>query len=107
MRRVFLDTVGLLATWDVADQWHVDAEAAMVELMKSPCELFTSDSVLLECGNASARNAYRGDVTELRTSLLAAGRVLSPSESELETAWQAYGKNCLPVPGLSIRSRSC
>ena len=25
---VFLDTVGLVALWDVADQWHTEAEAA-------------------------------------------------------------------------------
>lgn len=92
MRQIFLDTVGLLATWDVADQWHVAAEAAMVELMESPCELFTSDCVLLECGNASARKAYRRSVTDLRPSLLTANRVLSPRESELEIAWKTYGQ---------------
>ena len=28
MTAVFLDTLGLLAVWDVSDQWHAAAEAA-------------------------------------------------------------------------------
>jgi uncharacterized protein len=90
LRRVFLDTVGLLAVWDVADQWHKGAEAAMSVLMQGRCELFTSDAVLLECGNASARKEYRDDVIELRRNLLPAGRVVSPTTEELDVAWQAY-----------------
>jgi uncharacterized protein len=88
MIRVFLDTVGLLAIWDEADQWHAAAEVAMSEL--TACEFYTSDSVLLECGNASARKPYRSDVVELRSDLLAAGRLLAPSEIELQTAWSSY-----------------
>ena len=33
MSAVFLDTVGLLALWDVSDQWHTDAEAAFHKLV--------------------------------------------------------------------------
>jgi predicted nucleic acid-binding protein len=33
MNGVFLDTVGLLALWSVADQWHADAEAASRRIM--------------------------------------------------------------------------
>lgn len=30
MKDVFLDTVGLIAVWDVADQWHAAADAAFI-----------------------------------------------------------------------------
>ena len=33
MRTVFLDTVGLLAVWDSADQWHVAAEPVFQTLL--------------------------------------------------------------------------
>jgi uncharacterized protein len=89
MRRVFLDTVGLLAIWDEADQWHSDAEQAM-EALNITVEFFTSDAVLFECGNASARKPYRRAVVELRTELKEAGRVLRPSEDELQAAWDAF-----------------
>jgi hypothetical protein len=29
MRMVFLDSVGLLATWDTRDQWHVKANPVL------------------------------------------------------------------------------
>lgn len=59
-------------------------------LTQVPCELFTSDAVLLECGNASARKDYRDDVIELRRNLVSAGRAVSPTTDELDVAWQAY-----------------
>jgi len=35
MNPVFLDTVGLIAAWDKADQWHDDAEPVFLNLVKS------------------------------------------------------------------------
>ena len=100
MRRVFLDTVGLLAIWDEADQWHLIAESAMVELSRYPCEFFTSNGVLLECGNASAKKPYRREVVELRNTLLQSGRILSPTDDELEMAWRAYEKRSNSSAGI-------
>jgi hypothetical protein len=34
MNTVFLDTVGLLAVWDVNDQWHSAAEAVLADLRR-------------------------------------------------------------------------
>lgn len=34
MSDVFLDTVGLIATWDIRDQWHAAAEAAYQDLFR-------------------------------------------------------------------------
>src|SRR5437899_528200 len=54
MNDVFLDTVGLLAVWDTADQWHAAADAAYQELLKRGRRLLTTPWILLECGNAAA-----------------------------------------------------
>lgn len=48
MRAVFLDTVGLLALWDVRDAWHGAAEAAYRRLLADRAPLVTSTFVLLE-----------------------------------------------------------
>ena len=54
MTAVFLDTVGLLALWDLSDQWHAAAEAAFKELSQRRATLVTTAYILLECGNAAA-----------------------------------------------------
>jgi predicted nucleic acid-binding protein len=43
---VFLDTVGLLAVWDKADQWHKDAEPVFLQLVTSgrPILAFVEES---------------------------------------------------------------
>jgi predicted nucleic acid-binding protein len=48
MTRVFLDTVGLLALWDEADQWHVAAEGAWQGILASGMVPCTTPFVLLE-----------------------------------------------------------
>jgi predicted nucleic acid-binding protein len=47
MRTVFLDTVGLLAVWDVADQWHVVAEPVFQALVNDRVRLVTTPLVPL------------------------------------------------------------
>ena len=59
MNAVFLDTVGMIAVWDVADQWHIAAEAAYQKLLSQGRSLVTTEIVLLECGNAASRRPYR------------------------------------------------
>jgi predicted nucleic acid-binding protein len=48
MNTVFLDTVGLVALWDEADQWHAAAEQSFGEIMSKRrrlgiTEAFTND----------------------------------------------------------------
>ncbi|HEX5104025.1 MAG TPA: hypothetical protein VFV87_09460 [Pirellulaceae bacterium] len=90
MSPVFLDTVGLLALWDEADQWHADAARAFAAMKQSRCSLVTSEGVLLECGNAAARRPYREEVILLRTRMVERGEVVAPTAEELELAWEAY-----------------
>jgi predicted nucleic acid-binding protein len=90
MSAVFLDTVGLLAEWDVADQWHAAAEAAYLDLTARRLRFVTTTFVLLECGNAAARRPYRAEVVLLRRALEQRQELIVPTDQDWVEAWQAY-----------------
>lgn len=90
MTMVFLDTVGLIALWDVADQWHAGAEQAFVQLQSRRATLVTSTFVLLECGNSAARRPYRNEPDDLRGALERSGGLVTPTEDDWQTAWREY-----------------
>ena len=92
MTAVFLDTVGLLAVWDMSDQWHAAADAAYQKLLRQARPLVTSPFVLLECGNAAARRPYRPAVNLLRQGLIREGLLVEPTPQEIEEAWAAYDR---------------
>ena len=92
MRTIFLDTVGLLALWDEADQWHAAASEAMAAITIGACRFVASAPVMLECGNAAARTPYRSLVTQFRQELSDYGNLLHPSAAEEQLAWNAYEK---------------
>jgi predicted nucleic acid-binding protein len=70
MTPVFLDTVGLIAVWDTADQWHAAADAAHQALLMQARTLVTTPLILYETGNAAARRPYRARVNALRRALM-------------------------------------
>ena len=90
MNPVFLDTVGLIANWDKADQWHDDAEPVFLQLAKSGRPVLTTTLVLYECGNAAARRPYRTTVDDLRSWLAAKGWLIEPTPSDTDSAWADY-----------------
>jgi len=90
MNAVFLDTVGLLALWDLADQWHAAAEAAFERIVAGRLRTLTTTFVLLECGNAAARRPYRAEVDLLRRTLEQRGELIIPTRADWLQAWQAY-----------------
>lgn len=90
MKQVFLDTVGLIALLDEADQWHDAAEAAYSGLLREPAEPITTSYVLLECGNAASRRPYRDHVVTILNEMEGQGRVVFPSESDWRVAWRSY-----------------
>jgi predicted nucleic acid-binding protein len=92
MTDVFLDTVGLIAIWDSADQWHHPADVAYRQLLSKGRRLGTTNLVLLECGNASARRPYRQRVNILRQSLRDEGLIIEATVHEIEDAWSAYDR---------------
>ena len=69
MTSVLLDTVGLIAVWDVDDQWHAAAENAYQRIISRRQRALTTTFILLECGNTAARRTFRGDVCALRQTL--------------------------------------
>jgi uncharacterized protein len=93
MRLVFLDTVGLIALWDVADQWHERAMQAYDLLKKGPFVAITTSYVLLECANAAARRPYRELLVKLRQDLLKQHMLFDPNESDVAEAWSVYDVN--------------
>jgi uncharacterized protein len=92
VRTVFLDTVGLLALWDVRDQWHADADAVFQSLSSAGVRLVSSSFVLLECANAAARRPYRMAVERLRQSLEPSGMLIVPTTNDWDEGWKAFGR---------------
>jgi uncharacterized protein len=90
MTPVFLDTVGLLAVWDVDDQWHTAAENAYQQIVSQRRTVVTTTFILLECGNAASRRTYRIDVCALRQSLERRSELIVPTEDDWIEAWHAY-----------------
>jgi uncharacterized protein len=90
MTPVFLDTVGLLAVWDIDDQWHNAAEDAYAQIVSSRQPVMTTTFVLLECGNAVARRTYRENVCALRRALELRNEVVVPTQDDWANAWDAY-----------------
>ena len=100
MTAVFLDTVGLLALWDVSDQWHSDAEAAFQKLARARTQLVTTTFVLLECGNAAARRPYRHEVDRLRQLLERRNELVVPNSADWDAAWTAYDRGNAAQAGI-------
>ena len=79
MNAVFLDTVGLIAVWDLADQWNTAADAAYQIVIQQGQRLATTPLILWECGNAAARRPFRQRVNTLRHYLLQESLLIEPT----------------------------
>jgi len=90
MSPVFLDTVGLVALWNSADQWHVAADRAFAQILARRQPTVTTTFVLLECGNTAARKPFRSKVSQLRTTLEQRNELIVPTEDDWKQAWTAY-----------------
>jgi predicted nucleic acid-binding protein len=107
MNDVFLDTAGLIAAWDNDDQWHAAAHAIFQKLLSQGCRLITTEMVLLECGNASARRPYRQRVSTLRQSLIEEELLVVPTPIEIEQAWAAYHRSDADAAGIVDQISFC
>ena len=100
MTPIFADTVGLLALWDMSDQWHEAAERAFEEFSKDRRPIITTSLVLFECGNAAARRPYRAEVSRVREVLERTGLLVAPSQADLIAAWDNYAKTHVGGAGI-------
>ena len=64
MKAVFLDTGGLIALWDTADQWHRSRYWRFSSSSSSRTLDHGDDASVIcyECGNTAARRPYRSRV---------------------------------------------
>lgn len=100
MNAVFLDTVGLLALWDRADQWHSAAEAAYGCIVAERLPFVTTTFILLECGNAASRRPYRAKVAQLRRHLDQRNEIVVPTDEDWVQAWESYEREGPSEPGI-------
>jgi predicted nucleic acid-binding protein len=100
MTDVFLDTVGLIATWDIRDQWHAAADAAYKRLLERHRRLLTTPLILWECGNAAARRPYRQRVNVVRQFLVQEGLLIEPTADEIDEAWTAFDRGDAAQAGI-------
>ncbi len=96
----FLDTVGLLAVWDRADQWHDAADRVFTSLVRSNRILVTTSLVFVECGNAAARTPFRPRVDALRRLFQDDGRLIEPTTEDIDQAWSAYNRGLAGQAGI-------
>jgi predicted nucleic acid-binding protein len=100
MTPVFLDTVGILALLERSDQWHADAVRVWTQLAGNSRPLLTTPLIFFECGNAVARKPYRARVDEIRREFLADGRLVPPSDADVEQAWASFARGEAGAAGI-------
>jgi predicted nucleic acid-binding protein len=82
--------VGILALLEGSDQWHTAAATARAGVAASGRSFITTTLVFFECGNAVARKPYRAQLDEIRREFVADGRLVQPTEDDIEAAWSAF-----------------
>src|SRR4051812_42453440 len=100
MKTVFLDTVGLLASWDASDQWHSLAIRALNVIDQPHIRTVTTTFVLLECGNAAARRPFRAFVDQMRIKLQSGKKLIVPTPQDWDDAWAEYRKGTSAGAGI-------
>jgi hypothetical protein len=92
MNAIFIDTAGFLALWNARDQWNERATEVFVDLMGRGEDFCTSSYIMLECGNAAARQPFRRDVIEVREQFLADGKLIIPGADDEAAAWKVFAR---------------
>ena len=95
MRRVLLDTGGLIALTNTKDQRHGPACDLWAELYAHGNQLFTTSLVLVEYGDGMSRVDRRATALRLRDSLLAADlvRIIEVTPATEVAAWRMFERH--------------
>ncbi|MEM9703490.1 MAG: PIN domain-containing protein [Planctomycetota bacterium] len=95
MRRVLLDTSGLIALTNVKDQRHGSASDLWSELYVRGNRLFTTSLVLVEYGDGMSRVDRRATALRLRESLLAADlvQIIEVTPATEIAAWRKFERH--------------
>lgn len=97
---IFLDTVGLIALWNLSDQWHTAAKTAFQSLTPNTTRLVSTPFVLLECANDASRRPYRAEVVQLRQQLQANQDLIEPTSAEIHQSWIQFEQGIAGAPGV-------
>lgn len=89
---VFLDSVGVIALWNLRDQWNSAATAALAPIVAAKTRLVTTTLVLYECGNAASRMPFRGQVFKTYRSMSKKGNLIVPTDADIEEGWNEYAR---------------
>jgi predicted nucleic acid-binding protein len=100
VKRVFLDTVGLIALWDKDDQWHDAASGAFEQVKAARTPVVTTSYILAECANAAAPTDFRLEVDVLRARLEVGGGLIFPTADDWRSAWDGYRQGQAGAAGL-------
>ncbi|MDQ1317882.1 MAG: uncharacterized protein QG588_1537 [Candidatus Poribacteria bacterium] len=89
---VFLDTSYIIALSSLRDQYHQNAAKIAYQLKMDKTRLITTQAVILEIGNALAKQRYRNSAIELISSLELDPNIeiISLSEDLYKRAFQLY-----------------
>lgn len=92
MKRIFLDTCGLVAFANRDDQWHGDAKRAWNELVASPEIFLTTSLVLVEIGDGLSRVDFRPLALQICDGLRGSERVeiIQSDKSLEERTWALF-----------------
>ena len=90
MTRVFLDTLGLVAVVNAADQWHAQAEPIWRRMMQSKARMVTTSLVLVELGDGLAKVHQRKLATQLYDRLGRSKRIeiIQITEQHVARGWE-------------------
>ena len=90
--KVFLDASYIIALSSLTDQYHKQAEILADKLENEGTQLITTRAIILEIGNALAKQRYRNAAIELLNSLETDPnvKIISLSEELYKRAFQFY-----------------
>jgi predicted nucleic acid-binding protein len=90
VRRILLDTVGLLALVNRNDQWHAAAQAAYASHQLSQSDFIATSYITAEACSAASRTPLRARVASIVREMSDDNRLIYPTKDEYLSALDEY-----------------